>query len=261
MNNLVIGDSSQLSHYFPNTFHKISSRNIDFETIRKNNYDSVYVLFAEQRTFLNESENFFNEVNVDYTLKVIENIKDYVNSIKIYSTSELWNDYDGEVSLSDPYRYNYSPYIKSKEIISNIINGNKDKYNNVNIIYPFNFNSPFRKKGFLFSKIFDSLINKNKNVIGDINLKRDIIHPSVIVNESIKSNSDLIVGSGELIDIHNFVKDLFSISNMEFDEYISIDKNYTLPQKRNFYFSKNGFSNYDELLNLTIRDVKNNKIS
>ena len=59
MNNLVIGNTSQLSHYFPDYYEKISSRNIDITKLYSKKYDKVFLLFAEQRTFLNESDEFF----------------------------------------------------------------------------------------------------------------------------------------------------------------------------------------------------------
>ena len=63
-NNLVIGSTSQLSNYFPPNYEKISSRDIDFDKIRKKTYESIYLLFAEQRTFINESLDFFNKTNI-----------------------------------------------------------------------------------------------------------------------------------------------------------------------------------------------------
>lgn len=261
INNLVIGDTSQLSYYFPNSYLRISSRNIDFDFIKKSNIDSVYILFAEQRTFLNESENFFNEVNVDYTLKVVDKIKDYVKNIVIYSTSELWNNYEGKVFVKDRFDYNYSPYIKSKEILCNKINENKSNYTNVNIIYPFNFNSPYRKSGFLFSKIFDSLINKNINQIGDVNFTRDLIHPSIIVKESINTNEDKLIGLGKLINVETYISDLFNLHKLNYKDYLFFEKNYNLNNVRKNYFSGQSYSNYNELLTLTNKDVYEYKIS
>ena len=147
---LVIGNTSQLSYYFPNNFEKISSRDIDFTKLCSKKYDKVFLLFAEQRTFLNESDDFFIKTNFDYTLEVINKFKDISNKIIIYSTSELWNKYDGGISIDTPYNYFETPYIKSKEILCNTINQNREKYKNVIIAYPFNFNSPYRKEGFLF---------------------------------------------------------------------------------------------------------------
>ena len=261
MSNLVIGNTSQLAHYFPNGYDKISGRNIDYKTIRGKKYDVIFITFAEQRTFLNECEKFFTDVNVSYTLDVINNLKDYCNKVIIYSTAELWNNYEGEVSVNMGFNFNYTPYIKSKEILSNYINEHKEKYQNVHIIYPFNFNTPYRKEGFLFSKIFDSLINKNKNTTGDLSFDRDIIHPLTIVKNSITTNNDLLIGSGELYNIEIFIKDLFSLYNLNYKDYIMINGSNNLPNKRKNYYSSIKYSNYDELLKLTIYDIRKNSIS
>lgn len=261
MNNLIIGNTSQLSYYFPLEYDRISSRNIDYESIINKKYDRIFLLFAEQRTFLNESENFFNEINFDYTITIINKLKNYCNSIVVYSTSELWNNYEGEVSVYNKFDYNYSPYIKSKEILSNYLNEYKEKYQNVHIIYPFNFNSPFRKEGFLFSKIFNSIINQQENFVGDLNFERDVIHPSIITKESIITNQDILVGSGELINIKNFISDLFRLHNLNSDDYIKSNSKNNLPNQRKNYYSKIKYSNYNELLNLTYNDIRKNKFS
>jgi nucleoside-diphosphate-sugar epimerase len=261
MNNLIIGDTSQLNFYFPNEYHRISSRNIDLDSIIQIKYDTIFILFAEQRTFLNETEKFFTDINFNYTIKIIDEIKNYCNRIVVYSTSELWNNYNKEVLVTDTFNYNYTPYIKSKEILSNYINEHKPEYSNVHIIYPFNFNSPYRKSGFLFSKIFDSLINKNINSVGDLNFYRDLIHPSIIVRESITTHSDLLIGGGELIHVESFVKELFSISNIDFNNYIHFKNENNLNNIRKNYFSGIKYSNYKELLKLTLYDISKNKFS
>jgi GDP-D-mannose dehydratase len=194
-------------------------------------------------------------------MSLINDIKDYVDNIVVYSTSELWNNYDGKVSVNDKYDYNYSPYIKSKQVLCDTINENRDKYPNVNIIYPFNFNSPYRKEGFLFSKLFDSIMNKKQNTIGDINFNRDLIHPKIIVEQSINTTEDKLVGGGSLINVKDLVKDLFIKSEMKYEDYIVENITNNLPNKRKEYYSSIMYSNYDELLNLTIKDIYEYKIS
>jgi nucleoside-diphosphate-sugar epimerase len=261
MNNLVIGNTSQLSHYFPEDYEKISSRNLNFNKIKEKKYNGIYLLFAEQRTFLNETLEFFKEVNFNYTLKVIDELKDVCNKIVIYSTSELWNKYDGCVSVNDPYNYNPTPYITSKEHLCDYINKDRKKYNNVVIVYPFNFNSVYRKEGFLFGKIFKSLLNNEKISIGNVDFDRDLIHPSIVVNESIKTNEDILVGSGELYNVKNFIKDIFTLYNKNLDEYILTDNKNNLNNKRNSYYSCKKYSNYNDLLKLSIKDIYEYKIS
>ncbi len=259
--NLIIGSTSQLSHYFPSNYHRMSSRNINIDDIKNGNYDRVFILFSEQRTFLNKNDNFFIDVNVTQTLKLINEIKNYVNKVVVYSTSELWNNCDGEVSVIDKYNYNYTPYIKSKEVLCDYINEHIDKYDNVIIVYPFNFNSPYRKEGFLFNKIFNSLIYKVKNNVGDLNFNRDIVHPQIVVNNSIKTEKNILVGTGELINIEGFIRELFGVYNLEINDYINIDNSNLLPNKRNLYYSKIKYSSKEELLKLTINDVQQNFIS
>lgn len=256
MHNLIIGNTSQLNYYFPEDYFRISSRDINLEDFRNKNFDSVYILFAEQRTFLKENEEFFIRVNVDYTLKLVNFFKEISNKVVIYSTSELWNDYEGEIDVNLKFKYNYSPYIKSKEVLSNSINENKDIYKNVHIIYPFNFNSPFRKEGFLFYKIFDSVINKKKEIIGDVNMLRDLVHPSIIVKESISANKDKLIGTGELINVQKYIEDIFQKNDLIFSDYIVSNSSKNLSNTRKEYFSKIKYSSYVELLDLTIKDIR-----
>lgn len=254
-NNLIIGNTSQLSFYFPNDFEKVSSRDIDFEKLCSKNYDRVFLLFAEQRTFLNESDDFFIKTNFYYTVDVINKFKDISNKIIIYSTSELWNKYNRCISISDEYDYNYSPYIKSKEILCNYINNNRQAFPNVIIIYPFNFNSIHRKKGFLFGKIFDSLLNNKKVSIGDIDFDRDLTHPKNIVDISLKTDKDCIIGSGELINVKKFIEDIFTKLNKTITNYIEYEESNNLKIKRGGYYSCEKTSNYNDLINLTIEDI------
>jgi nucleoside-diphosphate-sugar epimerase len=261
MKNLIIGSTSQLSNYFPSEYERISSRNIDLSYIKKGNYNNVFILFAEQRTFLNETEDFFTKVNVNETLKVIDEIKNHVNKIVTYSTSELWNNCHGPVSISTKFDYVYSPYIKSKEILCEKINEKKENYNNVKIVYPFNFNSPYRKNGFLFNKIFNSILNKEKVYVGDLDFSRDIIHPKIIVENSLDIKNDLMVGSGELINIQNLLIDLYKLFGLDYYNYVIFDEKNPFKNTRKDYYSFQKFSSRDELLNLTFDDLRKNSIS
>ena len=260
--NLIVGNTAQLSYFFSNENNDfISSRNIDFNDIRAKKYKKIFLLFAEQRTFLNEGNDFFIDVNVNYTLEVIDKLKDYCDRIIIYSTSELWNKCDGGVSIDTPYDYFETPYIKSKEILCNKINQNKKKYKNVIIVYPFNFNSPYRKDGFLFKKIFNSLIHGEKITVGNIDFKRDLIHPRIIVDLSSNADEDIIIGSGELYNVGEFIRDLFIKLGRKMEDYVTYDSSNSLLNKRNHYYSCNKSSNYEELVNLTIKDIYEYKFS
>lgn len=250
-----------MSYFFPKNYDRISSRNINYDVIRKNKYDKIFILFAEQRTFLKNSDKLFDLINFTYTINVIDNLKDYCDKIILYSTSELWNLYNSCVSIDYPYFYNETPYIKSKEKLCNHIKNNKTNYSNVIIVYPFNFNSIYRKEGFLFSKIFDSILNNKKIEIGEVDFNRDFIHPKTIVDYSIKTDKDILIGSGELFNVKKFIKDLFSIYNKNFEDYITLNETHNLDNKRNGYYSCVKYTSYEEIINLTIKDIYEYKIS
>ena len=48
---------------------------------------------------------------------------------------------------------------------------------------------------------------------------------------------------------------------MNFSDYIVYENNNTLNNLRKNYYSKVKYSNYEELLNLTIYDIRKNKLS
>lgn len=252
-NNLIIGNTSQLSYYFPDNYIKIPSRNINFEQYKDEAFDRVYITFAEQRTFIENNEKLFTDINVDYTIKIIDFFKDKCNKVIYYSTCELWNNYEGPVDLTLKYNYNYSPYIRSKDLMGSYI---KKNYNNVIIMYPFNFNSPYRKKGFLFSKIFDSIINEEKIEIGNTYFYRDIVHPKYIVEKSILASQDEIIGSGRLIYINDFIRILYEKFNLNYDEMVIEKFNHNLLVKRRIFYLNSNNHLYKKIVEDTTHDIK-----
>ena len=257
--NLVIGNTSQLGISFPEDYVKISSRNIDISKIQ--GYDVVYITFAEQRTFNKElTEKDFIDVNVFLTSEIIEAIYKSNGKIIVYGTFELWNGHNGPVTLETPIKYNYSPYIKSKEILYNTILDKKAKgeWKNVFIIHPSNFNSTNRKKGFLFSKIFDSIINNEKIEVGDLDIDRDIIHTDYLISQSISCDKDMIVASGILTNVKEYVKELYSLNRLKYDELVTENLSNVSPHKNNaFWFDTE--KKYNNLIKDTINDIQKRK--
>jgi len=254
--NLVIGNTSQLGTFFPEDFVKISSRNIDVEKIK--GYDVVYITFAEQRTFnKNLTEEDFINVNVKYTSEIIDIICKFNKKIIIYGTFELWNGHNGPVTLKTPIKYNYSPYIKSKELLYYLLleKRTKGEWSNVFMIHPTNFNSTNRKEGFLFSKIFDSIINKHKITVGDLDINRDLIHTKFLANESLKCDKDMIIASGVLINLKDFIKNLYSLSGLKYEDYVIEDKTNSSPHKNNSFWLDTEIK-YNDLIKDTLDDIK-----
>lgn len=250
MNNLIIGNRSQLSYFFPDSYIRISSRKIDFSHHRS--YDRTYICFAEQRTFLKSDLGCFIDTNVDYTLKVIDHFCKISNKIIVYGSSELWNNCNGVIDISLPYNYKETNYINSKRILIETI---KNRFDNVIILYPFNFNSIYRKHGFLFYKIFDSIINEKKITIGNTYFYRELLHPKFVVQQSLKASSDEIIGSGRLIFVNDFIRSLYSHFGMTYNKFVTENFSENISSDENIFYLKSNAVLYTNLFEDTVREL------
>lgn len=257
LKNLVIGNTSQLSYYFPSDYVKISSRNIESRLYSKNLWDRVFICVGESRKYI-ENIEIYDKVNFNLILDIINKFKSISNKIILYSTCELWNRYDGPINLSTPFNFYETPYLNSKHKMFNYINKNYDEYKNVIILFPFNFNSTYRDNNFLFGKIFNSILNKNKIDIGDTYFYRDLIHPKYVVKKSIELSEHTIIGSGRLTFINDFIRDLYEHYSLSYSDFIIENKNkYNEYEKKKEYYLKSDkcLYSYKELLKDTIEDI------
>lgn len=257
MKNLVIGNTSQLARYFPKEENEfISSRKIDVASIISKKWNRIYLCSAEQRTFMKTAG--FDEYNVKTTISLIDQIKDSCDKLIVYSTAELWNKTHGKVNLDMDYNFNPSPYIISKKRLTQTLINNKKKYSNVITLYPFNFNSTYRNPGFLFGKIFDSILNKKKIQIGDTYFYRELLHPSFVAKKSIEAKRDTIIGSGRVVFVNDFIRHLYDVMGLVYENYVTENIDPSTKQKRDIYFldSKTCLYSYSELVSDTVGDIK-----
>ncbi len=259
LKNLVIGSTSQLAHYFPEEYVKISSRNIDLSYLNKK-WDSVYITFAEQRIY---------DSNIDYitpnyinALNIINNIINNCNKVVCYTTCMLWEKLSGKVYLSDTPDFNLSG-ANSEYIISKLLLLNKIKelqkinpiYNRIIFIHPFYFNSVYRSNYFLFGKIFDSIINKKKIQVNNLNFYRDIVSPQFVVSKSIELKQDSMMGSGQLFNVKIFIEDLYKLNEMNFDDYVEENESDSFTNKLPIIANVDWYYTYENLLEDTQKDI------
>lgn len=257
MDNLIIGNTSQLSYYFPEDYKRISSRNIDYDFILTRNWNTIFICFGESRKFIGDIQ-LHDDINFYLTMEIINKLKGISKRVIVYSTCELWNQYDGQIDLSLDFNFYTSSYTQSKYKLCKYILNNSG-YENVFIMYPFNFNSTYRSTEFLFGKVFDSIINKKKIEIGDTYFYRDIIHPKHVVEESINSSTHKIIGSGRLTFVNDFIRELYTSFNLKFEDYVTEQiGNYNEYSKRNEYYLKSKICkySYQSLLQDTLIDIK-----
>ncbi len=224
--NLVIGSTSQLAHYFPENYIKISSRNIDIEHLKKASWDSVYITFAEQRIY--DCDIDYVGVNYVRTMQIIDALLESSNKIVCYTSCELWNDLSGFIAPDTTPKFSplNNEYAISKLLLLNkVVEKRKTNqlYNKVVFVHPFYFNSIHRSRYFLFGKIFDSIINKKKIDVGNLGFYRDMVHAKFVVEKSMSTTADIVVGAGKLFCIRDFVKDLYRLSGLDFEQYVHED--------------------------------------
>ncbi len=168
MRDLLIGNTSQLAQCWPN--HNTvftSSRNIDIVKTKQEHWNCIYFAFSDTRTWLIGAEHYadFQKVNVDYSLRLIEELQDSCESIVFYSTTELWSYINGPINITSllsmgiesTFQFVDTPYISSKErVTSRILRGQREgRYEKVIILFPYSFNiiflsTIFPNKYFLF---------------------------------------------------------------------------------------------------------------
>jgi GDP-D-mannose dehydratase len=221
--NLVIGASSQIAHYLPDDYIKISSRNIDFNFLTSNKWNAVYLPFSEQRIY--DANIDYITPNYIYTLQIINTLLPYTDKIVCYTSCELWNNLTGFISTNTPP--SFSP-ITNEYCISKLLLWNKiielrkidRNYEKVIFIHPFYFNSVYRSEYFLFGKIFNSILNKQKIQVGNLDFDRDMVHTKFVAQKSIEAKQDTMVGAGRLFNVKQFVQDIYRLNGLDFNSLV-----------------------------------------
>jgi len=238
---LIIGSTSQIAQYFDSNIIKSSSRNID-NKIFLENWNKVYICFAEQRTSLSKMAEFkhlFYDVNFYKTKMVINKIK--AETIIFLSTTELWNLCSGPIDLNVNFNFKQNYYTDSKFKITQELATRE----NIMIIYPFNFNSRFRSKYFLFGKVYDSIVNKRKIELGNVDFRRDLMHTRYVSKQLENTSESKVIGTGRLTHVGDFIRDLYHHASLDYEEYISQSTQSSIKNTRVENWSATTCKDYD----------------
>ncbi len=259
IDSLVIGKNAQLAHYLENkNIVKVSARNFDMSLLNKS-WDKIYLLFAEQRTYYANNKNYkqeFYDVNYYLTKKIVDNAS--CNKIVYLSTTELWNNVSGPITINTAHDFIQNYYTDSKMMITNYIKKNFNPEDAI-ILYPYNFNSTYRKSGFLFYKIFDSIINNKKIELGHIDINRELMHAKYVSSFVQKNKKSEIIGTGKLTNVQKFIHDLYDAFNMVFEDYVLYNNTFDTKKNINWKKTDNQDYKYSCLLHDTIQDLNNKK--
>jgi hypothetical protein len=241
---LIIGASSQIAQYLPRNITRVSSRQIP-EWVFSENWNRVYICFSEQRTSLAKNSKYksvFFDVNVTKTIDTIDRLKS--QKIVCFSTTELWNFYNGPIALSDSFNFQENYYTESKLKMTNILSNRQD----IILLFPFNFNSKHRRKTFLFGKIFDSIFYKKKIEIGSTYFYRDILHAKFVADQTIAATESKIIGSGRLVYVNDYIRDLYKLAQLEYNNMIIESDKSWRPPTTFWLNSPDNLYSYNQLL-------------
>lgn len=257
MENLIVGKTSQISNFFSeDCFTKVDSRKIDLFSLDKN-WGTVVLALGENRKNIGDP-SLYEKVNFNLTINLANFFSPRSERVVAFSSCELWNKSSGPVDIDVPYEYFNTPYVLSKKKMGEILM-NSSIYKNVDVVFPFNFNSTYRDENFLFGKIFNSIINEVKIEIGDTYFYRDLIHPSFVVSKILEKKGHQVIGSGRLTFVNDFIRDLYKAFGLKYENYVSENlEGYIENEKRYEYYykSRECLYSYEKLLSDTVKEIE-----
>tara|TARA_R110002051_G_scaffold320879_2_gene407145 strand:- start:625 stop:1371 length:747 start_codon:yes stop_codon:yes gene_type:complete len=211
MNNLIIGENSQLGYYLEGI--RVSSRDIPYGFISKHKWDRIYLCFAEQRTFIDKSDSF-NKINYELTKNIVDRLYDHCNQFVFYSTTLLWSNYK-TYDIEMPYSYKETDYLSSKENITNYLQDIEKAV----IHYPCNFNSKKRKMGFLFTALY-VILKKEQVELQCLDFNKEISHASYIAEKSQATRTDSILAPGYCINVRELFTKITKKMGIDMNDYL-----------------------------------------
>jgi GDPmannose 4,6-dehydratase len=189
-------------------------------------------------SFINRVETY-NSIFIS-TLNILEAIKNTNRDIKFFNagSGEIYGG--NEVSISDESSIiaPMSPYGVAKASSQLLV----DSYRKSFKIFcctgiTFNHESPLRPEHFVTKKIVKSAYSISKGLgdklyLGNIEIERDwgyapeyVVAMNLILNHKVPNN--YVIATGKITSLKNFIKLAFSFFDLNYENYIEIDKELT----------------------------------
>jgi len=259
-NFILIGSGSQIAHYYPDYYQKIPARwwFSNKMPLDKSDFDIVILAFGENRTYLANGElplDEFIRVNVDLTLQGIKRFLNISKKIVVFGTSELWSKSNGPINVNNPLNFCSNSYNISKSILVSELR--RRRYGNVQIVHPFNFNTTNRGDQFLFGKVYESIFNRRKIVLGDTYFERDLVSAIDVVEATTEAHSlqERLVGSGMLYSVNKLIRALYDHAMIEYDQYVIENLEFLSSRRLYSYYAEQGAGS--DTVDWMIKDLTN----
>ena len=216
------------------------------DLIKKTKPNEFYHLAAQ--SFINykfEDEFFKLNPNINGTHFILSAIKKFSPKTKFYfaASSELFGNVKKSPQNEETKFNPRSAYGVSKVAGFYLTKNYREAYNmHACSGILFNHESPRRNTNFISRKISSSisliLNNKLKKItLGNIHAKRDWGHAKDYVYAmwkmmQLKRPQDLVIGTGKIHTVKDFLKIAFSHVNLDYRKYIKIDKKFLRPNDK-----------------------------
>ncbi len=218
--------------------------------LKKTNPDEIYNLAAQSHVRVSyEIPQFTVQTNALGVVNLLESIKIHCPNAKIYqaSSSEMFGnscDIDGMQRETTPM-HPVSPYgcakLFSYSLIRNFRNAFKLFASNGIL---FNHESPRRATNFVTTKIIKTAVQIKRGEmshleLGNLDSQRDWGHSKdyvkamhLILNH--EKPDDFIISTGETHSIRDFCKLIFSKLDMNYEDYVKVNKKFIRPEELSF---------------------------